>query len=78
MKTTTMMKLFAATAAVGLALGLRSETALTFTPVAANRQTQDTVMTDVSLSGDSDFTWEAWVKPSDVTLTENRLLGQTD
>ena len=78
MKTTTMMKLFAATAAVGLALGLRSETALTFTPVAANRQTQDYVATDVILPGDGDFTWEAWVKPSDVTLVENRLLGQTD
>jgi len=73
-----LTKSFAAVAAVGLVLGLRAETALTFAPVAANRQTQDYVVTDVSLPGDGDFTWEAWVRPSDVTLAENRLLGQTD
>lgn len=78
MKTRTMTKLFAAAAAAGLALGLHAETALTFAPLAANRQTQDYVATDVTLPGDGDFTWEAWVKPSDVSLAENRLLGQTD
>ena len=36
------------------------------------------VATDVALPGTSDFTWEAWVKPADVTLTENRIMGQTD
>ncbi|MBR0505116.1 MAG: hypothetical protein IJJ84_06885, partial [Kiritimatiellae bacterium] len=36
------------------------------------------VATDVTLPGTSDFTWDAWVKPTDVELAENRIMGQTD
>ena len=36
------------------------------------------VATDVALPGASDFTWEGWVKPANVTLAENRIMGQTD
>ena len=36
------------------------------------------VATDVALPGASDFTWEGWVKPTDVELAENRIMGQTD
>ena len=55
---------------------LASEATLVF--AGGTSQKTAFVATDVSLSGTSDFTWEAWVKPSDVTLGENRIMGQTD
>ena len=44
----------------------------------SSAQVQEFFATDVTLAGDSDFTWEAWVKPSVDTLVENRIMGQTD
>lgn len=54
--------------------------ALSFSPSGNTAQQTEFIETDVQLSGDSDFTWEAKIKPSAQGLawSENRLLGQTD
>lgn len=59
--------------------GVFAEQCLTFTPgTESNSQVTEFLSTDVTLSGDSAFTWEAWVKPTVDTLAENRIMGQTD
>lgn len=65
-------------ALTGLAPALADENVVTFSPTGSSTHTTEYVASDVSLPGASDFTWEAWVKPSDLTLAENRIMGQTD
>ena len=65
-------------ALAGIAPALADENVVTFSPTGPSTHTTEYVASDVSLPGASDFTWEAWVKPSDLTLAENRIMGQTD
>ena len=58
--------------------GAFAEQCLTFTPGTESNQVTDFLQTDVTLPGDSAFTWEAWVNPAVDTLAENRIMGQTD
>lgn len=52
----------------------------TFMPSANGEYKNEFILSNVSLSADSDFTWEAWVKipASAASLAENRVFGQTD
>lgn len=59
--------------------GAFAEPCIVFTPgTEPNAHVQEFIATDVTLAGDSDFTWEAWVKLGSDTLTENRVMSQTD
>ena len=54
-----------------------ADTVLTFSPCAETAQTSNCIPTDVSSPADGDYTWEAWFKPSNLNLGENRMVAQT-
>lgn len=57
----------------------KAGTAISLVPgIEKNAQITESLLTDVTVAGDSDFTWEAWVNPGSDTLPENRVMGQTD
>ncbi|MBR1588307.1 MAG: hypothetical protein IJ658_08300 [Kiritimatiellae bacterium] len=59
------------------ALVATADTVLTFSPCAETAQTSNSIPTDVSSPADGDYTWEAWFKPSNLNLGENRMVAQT-
>lgn len=71
-----MFMLIAGLNAVMCGSAFAAEATLVFTGGASHKTAF--VATDVTLPGASDFTWEACVKSADVTLAENRIMGQTD
>ena len=70
-------KVTVAVLAAVAAFAASAETVLTFAPCAETAQTSNSIPTDVSSPADGDFTWEAWFKPSNLNLGENRMVAQT-
>ena len=59
------------------ALVATADTVLTFSPCGESAQTSNSIPTDVSSPANGDFTWEAWFRPSNLYLGENRMVAQT-